>query len=118
MLNIFQNLLRVISILIQCIDHSLHADAYAALALAEKSAKGRRYADAAKKIAPFRGTCTAVDDMWSGFVAQAEDETEKVLSNASLNPASRKMKLRDIVSRFGPDIAAKAKSELDASNAK
>ena len=56
--------------------------------------------------------------MWSGFVAQAEDETEKVLSNASLNPASRKMKLRDIVSRFGPDIAAKAKSELDASNAK
>lgn len=100
------------------LDHSLHADAYAALALAEKSAKGRRYADAAKKIAPFRGTCTAVDDMWSGFVAQAEDETEKVLSNASLNPASRKMKLRDIVSRFGPDIAAKAKSELDASNAK
>ena len=100
------------------LDRSLHADAYAAIALAEKSVKSKRYADAAKKIAPFRGTCAAVDDMWSGFVAQAEEETEKVMSNASLNQFARKMKLRDVVSRFGPEIASKAKAELDASGAK
>lgn len=94
------------------LDRSLHSDAYAAIALADKAIKGKRYAEAAKKIAPFRGTCDAVDEKWSELVDLADAETEKVASNEALKPKIRKAKLQGIVTKFGPDIAAKAKALL------
>ena len=96
------------------LDRSLKADAYAALALAEKSVKGKRYVDAAKKLAPFCGTCAAVDEKWDELVALADAETEKVTSDEKLQPKIKKLRLQGIVSRFGPDLAAKAKEALDS----
>ena len=94
------------------LDRSLHADAFAACEQAAKAVKAKRYADAAKKLGPFRGTCAAVDDKWGELVALADSETEKITSNAALKPKLRKLKLQGIVSKFGPVLGEKAKKAL------
>ena len=77
-----------------------------------KAVKAKRYAYAAKKLGPFRGTCAAVDDKWGELVALADSETEKITSNAALKPKLRKLKLQGIVSKFGPVLGEKAKKAL------
>lgn len=96
------------------IDKALHAEAFVACVAAAKAVKAKRYADAAKKLEPFRGTCDAVDEKWNELAALADAETEKVLSNAAMKPGLRKMKLQAIVSKFGPVLGEKAKSALSS----
>ena len=97
------------------LDKSLNADACAALEAAEGAVKGRRYADAAKKLSPFRGTYAPVDKLWGELCALADSETEKVVSDASLKPNVRKAKLQGLVMKYGPDLGKKAKAALESS---
>ena len=97
------------------LDKSLNADACAALEAAEGAVKGRRYADAAKKLFPFRGTYAPVDKLWGELCALADSETEKVVSDASLKPNVRKAKLQGLVMKYGPDLGKKAKAALESS---
>lgn len=98
------------------LDRALHADAYAACGTATKAIKAKRYADAARKLAPFRGTCSAVDEKWNELAALADAETEKVTSNATLKPNLRKAKLKGIIAKFGPILGEKAKTALSTSD--
>ena len=96
------------------LDKSLNADACAALEAAERAVKGRRYAEAAKKLSPFRGTYAPVDKKWGELADLADAETEKVVSNVSLKPNVRAGRLQGIVIKYGPDLGKKAKAALES----
>ena len=95
------------------LDRFVFADAFAAVAQAEKSCKTHFYAQAAKKLVPFRGTCAAVDKMWDELVAKAEGEADNVLSAKKIKPSARIAKLKQVERKFGPAATERVKREIE-----
>lgn len=95
------------------LDRFVYADAFAAVAQAEKSCKTHFYATAAKKLEPFRGTCAAVDKLWDELVAKAESDVDKALSAKKLKPSARIARLKQVGRAFGPAATERVKKEIE-----